>query len=158
MKSVKKRIHREKERYNKNPYIYRIFGTFETGTGMRVTHKCSEKWIITCFQQSVQLKWDKQTQKKQATKKALKFKFKVNDCKQFQKVMARLSRKQQQDKRELLSSLNHMNNCNSKHAAENRKFVFLSQDYSFDSMFSKENNLPGNLRYFIGQTWRLEAF
>lgn len=92
------------------------------------------------------------TKKNKRQKRALKFKFKVNDCKQFQKVMARLSRKQQQDKRELLSSLNHMNNCNSKHAAENRKFVFFSsQDYSFDSMFSKENNLPGNLRYFIGQ-------
>lgn len=37
--------------------------------------------------------------------------------------MARLSRKQQQDKLELLSSLNHMNNCiSSKHAAENGKF------------------------------------
>lgn len=64
------------------------------------------------------------TKKNKRQKRALKFKFKVNDCKQFQKVMARLSRKQQQDKRELLSSLNHMNNCNSKHAAENRKFVF----------------------------------
>lgn len=40
--------------------------------------------------------------------------------------MARLSRKQQQDKRELLSSLNHVNNCiGSKHAVENRKYNFL---------------------------------
>lgn len=38
-------------------------------------------------------------------------------------MMARLTKKQQQDKRELLSSLNHVNNCiGSKHAAENRKF------------------------------------
>lgn len=38
-------------------------------------------------------------------------------------MMARLTKKQQQDKRELLSSLNHVNNCiGSTHAAENRKY------------------------------------
>lgn len=38
-------------------------------------------------------------------------------------MMARLTKKQQQDKRELLSSLNHVNNCiGSRHAAENRKY------------------------------------
>lgn len=38
-------------------------------------------------------------------------------------TMAKLSKKEQQDKRELLASLNHVNNCiGSKHAAENRKF------------------------------------
>lgn len=51
----------------------------------------------------------------------------------MREVMARLSRKQQQDKRELLSSLNHMNNCfGSKHAAENRKFI---SNYYFDESF-----------------------
>lgn len=53
--------------------------------------------------------------------------------------MARLSRKQQQDKHELLSSLNHMNNCiGTKHAAENRKFI-----RSFSSFFSRQTRLNG---------------
>lgn len=44
-------------------------------------------------------------------------------------MMARLTKKQQQDKRELLSSSNHVNNCiGSTHAAENRKFLLEELD------------------------------
>lgn len=50
--------------------------------------------------------------------------------KQFAEVMARLSRKEQQDKRELLASLNHVNKCiGAKHAAENRKSLFSQFSY-----------------------------
>lgn len=55
-------------------------------------------------------------------------------------VMARLSRKQQQDKRELLSSLNHVNNCiGSKHAVENRKYRLY---YFFSEFIRGENFFP----------------
>lgn len=65
--------------------------------------------------------------------------------------MARLSRKQQQDKRELLSSLNHVNNCiGSKHAAENRKLylnIIHSKNHSNNMHCKnrkKSQELPGN--------------
>lgn len=63
-----------------------------------------------------------QTEKRKEV--TIKFKFKAINI--SVEVMARLNKKQQQDKRELLSSLNHVNNCiGSKHAVDNRKYCFL---------------------------------
>lgn len=48
----------------------------------------------------------------------------------WQRTMARMNRKERQDKRELLSSLNQVNNSiESKHAAVNGKWIIFSERY-----------------------------